>query len=122
LAGAVICWLITKAVFVQLHMGQRYLSRDPQGKAAIIASLVPRDCILYLFKLKDEGIMFYYGRIAQRLSNPEDLPSSSEPLYCILAKEEWEQWQRITSRSAVRLTDANLTDEQGDSMVLVRVD
>jgi hypothetical protein len=121
LVAAVICWLATKLVFVQVHMSKRYLSRDPQGKAAVIAALVPQNAILYLFQLKDEGIMFYYGRIVRRLHGPGELPSSTEPLYCILGKDEWERWQQSGNRPAVPLTDSNLTDEQGDPMMLVRV-
>jgi len=121
LVAAVICWLVTKVVFVQFNMSQRYLSRDPQGKAALLAALVPRECILYLFQLKDEGIMFYYGRAVRRLRGPHELPSSAEPLYCILAKDEWERWRQSSDRAAVPLTDPSLTDEQGDPMVLVRV-
>jgi 4-amino-4-deoxy-L-arabinose transferase-like glycosyltransferase len=121
LVAAVICWLATKVVFVQVHMSKRYLSRDPQGKAAVIAALVPQNAILYLFQLKDEGIMFYYGRMVRRLRGPAELPSSTEPLYCILAKDEWERWQHTGNRPAIPLTDSNLTDEQGDPMMLVRV-
>ena len=122
LTVAVIGWLVTKLVFVNVHTSQRYLTRDPQGKAAVIAGLVPHGCILYLFQIKDEGIMFYYGRQVQRLHAPVDLPSSGEPLYCILAKDEWNRWRQTSNRPTVRLSDADLTDEQGDPMVLVRVD
>jgi 4-amino-4-deoxy-L-arabinose transferase-like glycosyltransferase len=122
LTVAVIGWLVAKLVFVNMHMSQRFLARDPQGKAAVIAGLVPHGCILYLFQIKDEGIMFYYGRQVQRLHAPGDLPSSGEPLYCILAKDEWSRWQQSSNRPAVRLSDASLADEQGDPMVLVRVE
>ena len=120
LIAAVVGWLVVKLAFVQVHMSQRDLSRDPQGKAAILAALVPRYCILYLFQVKDEGIMFYYGRTVQRLHGPAELPSSSEPLYCILAQDEWEHWQQSSGRQAAPLTDG-LTDEQVRPIVLVRV-
>jgi len=77
---------------------------------------------LYLFQLKDEGIMFYYGRTVLRLPCPADLPSSTEPLYCILAKEEWDRWREASPRRAVQLSDDSLIDEQGARMVLVRVE
>jgi 4-amino-4-deoxy-L-arabinose transferase-like glycosyltransferase len=121
LIAAAICWMATKLVFVHYHVSTRYLSRDPRGKAAIIAALVPQGAILYLFQLKDEGIMFYYGRIVRRLQRPDQLPSSTEPLYCILAKEEWKRWQETSNRVAVPLTDSGFTDEQGDPMMLVRI-
>jgi hypothetical protein len=99
---------------------QRDLQRDPRGKGALLASLVPANSILYLFQMKDEGIMFYYGRPVLRLARPADLPSSGEPLYCILAINEWRTWSQHSTRAAVPLTNG-LCDEQGDEMVLVRV-
>jgi 4-amino-4-deoxy-L-arabinose transferase-like glycosyltransferase len=120
LIAAAVGWLVVKLAFVQVHMSQRYLSRDPQGKAAILTALVPPDCVLYLFQLKDEGIMFYYGRTVHRLHGPAELPSLSEPLYCILAQDEWDRWQQSSNRRAAPLTEG-LTDEQGAPMVLVCV-
>ena len=117
---AVVCWLAVKLVFVQMDAG-RHVSRDPKGKAAIVAALVPFDCILYLFHLKDEGIMFYYGRPVYRLPNPADLPVFSEPLYCILTAEEWTHWRQLSPRPAEALTAADFKDEQGAPIVLVRV-
>ncbi|HYT89372.1 MAG TPA: hypothetical protein VEL76_11755, partial [Gemmataceae bacterium] len=71
----------------------------------------------YLFRLKDEGIMFYYGRPVLRLASPADLPCRGTPVYCILEEAEWEQWQ--TPRPVQVLH--HLTDEQGAPIVLVRV-
>lgn len=65
--------------------------------------------------------MFYYGGTVCRLASPADLPSSSEPLYCILTTEEWEHWQQKPPRPAEVLTGADFKDEQGASIVLVRV-
>ena len=48
-----------------------------------LAALVPADQPLYLFRVKDEGIMFCYGRchaegqperVVRRLNGPNDLP------------------------------------------------
>jgi 4-amino-4-deoxy-L-arabinose transferase-like glycosyltransferase len=120
LAGAMVVWLILKVVWVQAVIPHRDLQRDPRGKGALLASLVPGHCILYLFQMKDEGIMFYYGRSVQRLPGPADLPSSGEPLYCILGQDEFERWARHSNRALVPLTQG-MTDEQGAPMVLVRV-
>ena len=61
-------------------------------RADLLASLVPLNQILYLFKVKDEGIMFYFGRSVVRLTDPGALPTSPEPLFCILTDEEWGHW------------------------------
>jgi hypothetical protein len=120
LAATLVCWLILKVVWVEAIIPRRDWQRDPQGKGALLASLVPGKCVLYLFQLKDEGIMFYYGRSVLRVASPADLPSSGEPLYCILAISEWQHWSERCTRSAVPLT-TGLRDEQGDEIVLVQV-
>jgi 4-amino-4-deoxy-L-arabinose transferase-like glycosyltransferase len=119
---ALMGWLVTKLVYVHMipYLPVR-TERDPRGKAAVLAGLVPANVVLYLFQIKDEGIMFYYGREVQRLASPAELPSTAQPQYCILAKGEWERWRQSSQRSATPLT-SGLTDEQGDPMVLVRVE
>jgi hypothetical protein len=87
---------------------------------------VPSGQPLYVFRLKDEGIMFYYGRAhpaggdgppVQRLRNSGALPSSGEPVYCILDEPEWRHWQSAGWTEEV----LRLPDEQGCPIVLVRV-
>src|SRR5207245_2119870 len=92
LAGFLVLWLAAKLVFVQAVIPMRNLNREPHAKGERIASLVPPGKTLYLFRLKDEGIMFYYGRPVRRLACPAELPSSSEPVYCILDNDEWREW------------------------------
>ena len=87
------------------------------GVALGVAALVPEGTILYLFRLKDEGLLFYYGRPARRLSSPEQLPASDQPLYCVLTAEEWQDWPSGRRAEALR----HLSDSQGDPLVLVRV-
>ncbi len=100
--------------------------RDPNGKAEQLAALVPADQPLYLFRVKDEGIMFSYGRchpdgqperVVRRLSGPEDLPPSAELVYCIVARDEWTGWD--PHRPAEVLL--RLNDQQGDPLVLLRL-
>jgi 4-amino-4-deoxy-L-arabinose transferase-like glycosyltransferase len=110
-------WLGAKGVFVHAVMPSRNANREPRAKGRLLAALVPAGKTLYLFRLKDEGIMFYFGRPVFRLTSPADLPSRSEPVYCILEAEEWRQWR--TARPARVL--CRLTDEQGAPIVLVRV-
>ena len=73
-------------------MPSRNADRQPRAKGALLASLVPFERVLYLFRLKDEGIMFYYGRPVRRLSSAGELPASAEPVYCILTETEWQEW------------------------------
>jgi hypothetical protein len=61
--------------------------------------------------------MFYYDRPVLRLKNPAELPSSTEPMYCILEDAEWGQWDFSRPAQAV----LRLTDEQGAPIVLVKV-
>jgi hypothetical protein len=110
-------WLGVKAAFVHAVTPRRNANREPAAKGQLLAQLVPQGLVLYLFKLKDEGIMFYYGRPVLRLQSPAHLPSSGEPVYCILEATEWEQWQPRRRAEVVR----RLTDEQGAPVVLVRV-
>jgi hypothetical protein len=73
--------------------------------------------VLYLFKIKDEGIMFYFGRAVVRLGDPNDLPRAPGPQYCVLTDEEWRNWSSARlSRVVERMQDA-----QGDGMILVCV-
>jgi 4-amino-4-deoxy-L-arabinose transferase-like glycosyltransferase len=107
--------LIAKIIFVHYVTPDRLRGRDPRKKGEMLAALVPEGATLHLFRLKDEGIMFYYGRPAQRLRETENLPSAGEPLYCILRQSEWREFPRQTH------VLKHMTDEQGDPVVLVRV-
>jgi hypothetical protein len=115
LTGLVCAWIVVKLVFVHGIIPERNRNREPRVKAQHISALIPEGSLLYLFRLKDEGIMFYYGRPVRRLKNPGQLPSSSEPVYCILEESEL----RLASRPAEIVS--RLRDEQGAPIVLVRV-
>jgi 4-amino-4-deoxy-L-arabinose transferase-like glycosyltransferase len=126
LIGIVICWLIVKLVFVHVVIPQRNPARAPRAKGEQLASLVPEGKTLYLFQLKDEGIMFYYSELrnpdpsvppVRRLKSPAELPSSGEPVYCILDEPEWRRWQQARPAEAL----LHLEDEQKAPIVLVRV-
>jgi 4-amino-4-deoxy-L-arabinose transferase-like glycosyltransferase len=116
--GMVVVWLIVRLVYVEGVLPRRNPTRQPKEKGEQLAALVPPDNILYLFQLKDEGIMFYYGRTVRRLPGPEQLPSSKGPLYCILDETEWRNWR--TARTVNLLV--RMPDEQGDPIYLVRLD
>jgi hypothetical protein len=131
LVGLLVAWLAAKVAFVEGVVPARNVGRAPRAKGEELASLVPAGETLYVFRLKDEGIMFYYGRrhpvpgsgpSVVRLHDREDLPSLSEPMYCILDESEWRQWTGAAA-AAGRRPEAllHLADEQGDPIVLVRV-
>jgi 4-amino-4-deoxy-L-arabinose transferase-like glycosyltransferase len=117
LAAALAVWLLAKAVFVFAVMPARVAERHGRDKGAMLSRWVPQGGTLYLFRLKDDGIMFYYGRPALRLSSPAQLPASAEPIYCILTGPEWDAWDLDRPTELLH----EFTDEQGDPCVLVRV-
>jgi 4-amino-4-deoxy-L-arabinose transferase-like glycosyltransferase len=139
LVGALVLWLGVKVAFVEAVIPLRNQDREPRAKGELLAGRVPSGATLYLLRLKDEGIMFYYGRPVRRLASFEHLPSSEQPLYCILDESEWRKWQgyrvaqaaargyggphetinQKTSRSETVIV--RLKDEQGDPVVLVKV-
>jgi hypothetical protein len=117
LAGTLAVWMLVKAAHVELVMPNRSFARQARYKAAVLAALVPLDQVLYLFFLKDEGIMFYYGRPVTRLPSPMALPAPAQPVYCILSQSEWRAWDGSRRAELVQ----GLYDQQGDPVYLVRV-
>jgi 4-amino-4-deoxy-L-arabinose transferase-like glycosyltransferase len=110
-------WLAVKITFVTLIMPARDSLRESNRKGQEIAALVPPQRTLYLFRLKDEGILFYYGRPARRLSAPAFLPASERDAYCLLTESEFSQW--IGPRPAQLLL--RLSDEQRHPIMLVKL-
>ncbi|HLN32619.1 MAG TPA: glycosyltransferase family 39 protein [Gemmataceae bacterium] len=110
-------WLAVKLVHVHVVIPLRDQGREPTAKGQLLAQLVPEGNTLYLFMLKDEGIMFYYGRPVRRLAGPELLPSSNAPLYCILDNAEWHRWKRMDETEVLQ----QMLDEQGAPIVLVKL-
>jgi hypothetical protein len=116
LIGVLACWLAVKVVFVHAIVPARNPEGRPREKAEQLAAHLPDGRTLYLFRLKDEGILFYYGRPARRLPGPVALPRG-ELAYCLLMEDEWRRWAGPPAEVLLRLTD-----EQGAPVVLVRVD
>jgi hypothetical protein len=110
-------WLAVKITFVTLIMPARDGLRAASIKGQQIADLVPAERTLYLFRLKDEGILFYYGRPARRLPAPVFLPASERSAYCLLTESEFRQW--MGPRPAQILL--RLNDEQLHPIVLVKM-
>lgn len=117
LLGCLAFWLVVKVAFVEHVMPTRNGQREPRARGRLLASLVPAGATLYLFRIKDEGIMFYFGGQVVRLASPARLPSSGEPIYCILNPAECDQLRTERRLRVVR----ELYDEQGAPMVLVQV-
>jgi hypothetical protein len=111
LATLLAAWLVVKLAYVAVVMPGRTDGRDARAKGALLSELVPPGENLFLYRLKDEGIMFYYGRPVRRLHADSDRPPSG---YAVLLGEEWDR--RPAGLELVR----RLTDEQGDPIVLVR--
>jgi exodeoxyribonuclease VII large subunit len=116
LIGLLALWLVAKVVFVNAIVPARNQGREPRNKGEQIAALVPSGETLYVSRLKDEGIMFYYGRHVRRVASWRQLPSSAGPVYCILDAAEWQAEQE--SGLSQKLLD--LQDEQGAPIVLVK--
>jgi 4-amino-4-deoxy-L-arabinose transferase-like glycosyltransferase len=117
LAACLAFWITLKAVHVELVMPHRSQERQPRNRASVLTALVPISQVLYLFFLKDEGIMFYYGRPVVRLESPAELPAGSEPVYCVLNHDEWQGWNHARRGELVM----RMADQQGDPIYLVRV-
>jgi 4-amino-4-deoxy-L-arabinose transferase-like glycosyltransferase len=115
LAGVLACWLVVKVVYVEAVVPSRHPWGGPRAAAEAIAALVPGGSILYIIRLKDEGIMFYFGREVRRAPSAGELPRGG-PVWCVLTDAEWRQWH---GRHAEVLR--HLYDGQGDPIVLVRL-
>jgi hypothetical protein len=117
LTACLALWLLVKLVFVHHLMPARSVHRQARAKGELIARLVPQSAQLYLFRLKDEGILFYFARNALRLPAPTQLPAGEGEIYCILCASEWESWGDARPAEVVQ----RLTDAQGAPIVLIHV-
>jgi 4-amino-4-deoxy-L-arabinose transferase-like glycosyltransferase len=114
LLGLVLTWAAANLAYVHAWAPQRDAVRMARSTGEQLAALVPSGKTLYLFRLKDEGILFYYGRPARRLEAAENLPHPEAPVYCLLTDDEWKTWQGRPARVLLRCCD-----EQGAGMVLI---
>jgi 4-amino-4-deoxy-L-arabinose transferase-like glycosyltransferase len=117
LTSIVVTWIVLKIAFVHIYVPIRNSGREPRAKGALLARHVPPGETLHVFRLKDEGIMFYSGRPVLRLATWDQLPAEKKPVYCILQQEELEQLQR--KRHWRTTLEVPLVDEQGDPIVLL---
>jgi len=104
-------WLAVKIAFVGWVVPARQAERHPTQGAAVLADKVPPDEILYVANLKDDGLLFHYGRPVRRLRGDAD-PGA----WCLLTESEWAAWPRERAEVV-----AALRDGQNKPLVLVRV-
>jgi hypothetical protein len=107
-----LAWSAVKIGFVESVLPARTADRNARETGEHLAGLVPEGEILYLCKLKDEGVLFYYCRPARRLANPE---SPGNARYLLLLDDEWK-----ASCGLVEL--AELRDQQQAVIHLARRD
>jgi 4-amino-4-deoxy-L-arabinose transferase-like glycosyltransferase len=117
LAGFLVCWLAVKVVVVEVIVPGRQPWGGPRAAARVLAELVPGGSILYIIRLKDEGVMFYFGRDVRRVASAADLPRGGGPVYCVLTAEEWRRWDGRRQADVLR----PMYDGQGDPILLVRL-
>jgi 4-amino-4-deoxy-L-arabinose transferase-like glycosyltransferase len=108
----IVLWLAVKIVFVMAIVPYRDRMRMPSRTGQQLAALVPPTEMLYLFRLKDEGVLFYYGRAARRLS----VPPSEGGAYCLFTESEYHQWSQIHRFEVL----GRLSDEQGHPIFLTK--
>jgi 4-amino-4-deoxy-L-arabinose transferase-like glycosyltransferase len=84
--AAMVAWASVKIVFVEAVLPMRTADRNVREAGEQLSGLVPEGEILYLCRLKDEGVLFYYGRPARRTADAEALDGSG---YVLLLDEEW---------------------------------
>jgi 4-amino-4-deoxy-L-arabinose transferase-like glycosyltransferase len=112
---AVLAWAVVKVMFVEAIMPERSAGRKARETGEQLARLVPEGEVLYLCRLKDEGVLFYYGRPARRLTRlaaPVD-----EDVYVLMLDAEWDGERYLGVPEHV----AELRDQQGAPIHLVRL-
>jgi 4-amino-4-deoxy-L-arabinose transferase-like glycosyltransferase len=119
--GILIAFSALKIAFIEVIVPERAATHHVRATAARLEALVPAGELLYLCKLKDEGVMFYYGRPVRRLSPPFPLREAGpggmgSGAYVALIAQEWDQ---LKDTGRFEVVDW-LRDQQGDPIVLVR--
>lgn len=112
LIGGILIWCLVKVIYVEVIIPARFAKRpDLATQAKIIHHFVPTEATLYLSKVKDECLMFNYGRAVQRITAWDQLPAQGT------------QWLVLTEaeRAAFALPvvrEQHLLDAQGEPLIL----
>ena len=104
-----------KVVFVEAAVPHRAAGREARETGGRLARLVPPGETLYLCRLKDEGVLFYYGRPACRL--PRIAASDDSIIYVLMLDAEWDGGNYSGRPEHL----AELRDQQGAPIHLVRL-
>jgi 4-amino-4-deoxy-L-arabinose transferase-like glycosyltransferase len=116
LAGLVAVWLLVKVAHAHVVVPARDRDRHTHETGEQLAARVPAGETLYLGALKDEGVLFYYGRPARRLSEVAGGIPPAGAAYLVMTEAEWQTWPADRPAEVVE----SLRDEQGAPIVLVR--
>jgi len=106
-------WFVVKVAFVEYVVPARTANRNAADTGAELRARVPPGAPVYVFKLKDEGVTFYYARPAVKCADTRALPSGA---YALLIRQEWED---RTAFGPLELLHC-MTDQQGDPIYLVQ--
>jgi len=115
LASVLCAWLVVKVIYVEAVVHDRTANRNARETGQEIARLVPEGQILYLCRLKDEGVLFYYGRPARRFNDAP--PGRETAIYALLLDAEWQEHQFRGRPDYI----AELRDQQHAPIHLVRI-
>jgi hypothetical protein len=117
LVGTAILWLTLKVGYANGLIHRRGHDHSPQANGQLLASLLPADQLLYLLDIKEDDVLFYFGRPALQLHNPAHLPAGPDPVYCLLDHKALQGWH---SGKTVEMVQ-EITIAQGTKLYLVRV-
>jgi len=109
-----VLWLIAKIVFVEVVVPQRASKRNAEPIGLALRTLIPPGEPVYLLRLKDEGVLFYFGRPALRCRDPRTLP---RPAYVLLREPEWHDRSGLGDVELVQW----MYDQQGDPLIVAKV-
>ena len=113
LVAFLLIWIVAKVAFVEAVIPRRSAGRNAEATAAELRDRVPEGQPLYVFKLKDEGVTFYYARPAVRAHDPRALPPGA---FVVLIRQEWEDRIAFGHFELIYC----MHDQQGDPIYLVR--
>lgn len=107
-----IAWCGVKIAFVEIIQPQRVADRNARETGTRLAKIIPNGEHLTIDKLKDEGILFYYGNtVVQKPWTQHPQPQT----WALLMETEWKQ---VESTGMARLVEM-LQDQQGANIYLV---
>jgi 4-amino-4-deoxy-L-arabinose transferase-like glycosyltransferase len=113
IAAILVAWVAVKVVHVEVISPKRVAHRNARETGTHLAALVPEGQILYLCRLKDEGILFYYERPACRLESLIEAPSQC--VYVLVLDSEWAECRMRAEHVA------ELRDQQQAPIHLIRL-